>query len=453
MAISKEISILKLVIDLIKVDNKIHRDEISCIERIVTHYKYNEEDIKAVHNISLSDAISTLQGLDLTERNTIINQLENIIASDNDIDLCERILLSCIRLALQEKTHDKVQIVNVDARGFDGYDNQLIYLEQRDFKGVKRTIKQNFETYNRQLKSLGIDFFFYPHIVQLFTQSHSYITPTIEWLFPTFSHINDGDKKELIHTCQTSDLYHFIRQLMGKKSEVVRFKSFLMLKVQNSTHNGQHTIDFMCIDCSSNTQSVMEKIIKSLSYEIPEESIPYAGCYRTFFEMLSEKSKQNYPLLLSGYSYYLQGEDPIALDIKGSERKTLFTLFLLHGHEGISNATFASLTKDSPLGREIITIYRYFANEKNYNLVENALQSNEEPLVIINLRDISKRNSHIGYIKRAFQAIPAIRDVKQYYPQNIKREYTYNITLDPILLKARHHTNEVEEALTLSFFI
>ena len=196
----------------------------------------------------------------------------------------------------------------------------------------------------------------------------------------------------------------------------------------------------------------MEHIIKSLSFEIPQESIPYEGCYRTFFEMLSEKSKQNYPLLLSGYSFYLKGSENIALDIKGSERKTLFTLFLLHGEEGISNSAFASLSKDSQLWHEIITIYRYFANEKNYELVENALHSNEEPNVIINLRDISKRNSHIGFIKRAFTSIRSIQEANQYYPQNIKGKYTYNITLDKNLIKARHYTDECEVELSLAFF-
>lgn len=452
MSISKKISILKLVIDLIKVDNKIHRDEISCIERITTHYKYSEEELKAVHSITLQEAISTLQQLDVVERNAILRQFEDIIASDNDVDICERILLSCIRLALQEDTHDKVQIINVDAPNFDGYDNQLIYLESRNLKGVKRIINQNFDTYSRQLKSLGIDFFYYPHFAALFTQSHPYITPTIELLFPTFSHINDGDKKELIHKSQTSDLYQYISKSMGKKSDIFRFKSFFMLKIQNCDYNGQHTIDFVCIDCSSNTHSIMEQIIKSLSFEIFQEAIPYEGCYRTFFEMISEKSKQNPPLLLSGYSFYLKGRENITLDIRGSERKTLFTIFLLYGREGISNATFASLTKDSPLGRDIITIYRYFANEKNYDLIENALQSNEEPNVIVNLRDISKRNSHIGYIKRAFTAIASLKDAEIYFPRNVKGKYTYNIFLKEEMIRAKHHTDEEDVAMSIAFF-
>ena len=196
----------------------------------------------------------------------------------------------------------------------------------------------------------------------------------------------------------------------------------------------------------------MEQIIKSLSFEILHEAIPYEGCYRTFFEMISEKSKQNPPLLLSGYSFYLKGRKNIALDIRGSERKTLFAIFLLYGSEGISNSTFATLTKDSPLGRDIITIYRYFANEKNYNLIESALQSNEEPNVIVNLRDISKRNSHIGYIKRAFTAIASLKDAELYFPRNIKGKHTYNISLKQELIRAKHHTDEDEVLLSIAYF-
>lgn len=452
MVTSKEISILKLVIDLIKVDNRIHKDEISYIERLTAQYKYSEEELKAVHNITLHEAISTLQQLDITERNNIIGLLEEIIASDNNIDLCERILLASIQLALKETTCQRVQIITVDTGNFDGYDNQLIYLEQRDYKNIKNAIKQNFDYYYRELKNLGIDFFFYPHIARQLIQSHSYITPTIELLFPTFSHISNNDKTTLIEECSATDLYNFINKSMGNHNNIFRFKSFLLLKIQNSNCNGQHAIDFICIDCSNNTQEIIEELIKSLTFKITEESIPYEGCYRTLFEMFSEKSKHEYPLLLNGFSYYLKGDENIELDIKGSERKTLFTLFLLYGIKGISNAAFASLTKDSPMGRDIITIYRYFANEKSYEQVEEALQRDEEPNVIINLRDISKRNSHIGYIKRAFTSIPSLQNAAQYYPQNIKGEYSYNILLNDNMKMAKHHTEKEESILTISFF-
>lgn len=452
MKVSKEMAILKLVIDLIKVDSKICKEEVAWADTLSRHYRYTPEELRLVHNITLHDALITLQQLDVTQRNEVIALLKEIISIDNHIDRCERILLAAILLAMQENTSHRVQILTVNNSNLDNYDGQLLYLEQKPHPATTEAIKRNYTSLERQLKGYEIDFFFLPQVAQLFTQSHPYITPAIELLFPTFSEINGSEKQELIKNCTTTDFGKYIHRLMGTDTEPFRFDSFLMMKIQSNRLNNNHTTDFLCLDCAQQPIETIELLLDTLAIEPIPQAIPYTGYYRTFFDMISEQSKQNYDLYLIGDRFYLQGHNRIELNISGCERKTLFALFLIHGQEGISNNAFTYFEKDSTLWREIINLYRYFANEKAYNQLEDALRNNQEPGVIANIRDITKRNSHIGYIKRAFTAITTLKSPELYYPQNIKGEYTYNIILPQDRIYAQRISDTGGTPLSIDFF-
>lgn len=449
MTTSKEISILKLVIDLIKVDNKLHQEEISWIETLSTSYQFSNQELQEAHEISLSDAVETLKQLDIEERGEILNIFKKTIAADNNIDLNERILLAAIQLALQESTLNSTQIITVEAQNFDNYDHQLIYLEQCESPHISDAIAQNYKAIARQLRGYGIDFFFYPHIIEQYTQSHTHVDPVINLLFPNFSH---KDNREIIGQSTTTHFASYIHKMMGKEIVLPPFDAFFILKIQSNHAADKHTVDFLCLQCDPQPRETIDRLIETLDIEPHHNEIPYKGCYRTFFEMLSEKSKCEYDILLEGDMYYIShNSQKIVLDIRGAERKTLFALFLLHP-EGISNDTFATLSTETPLGRDTIAIYRYFAKEKNYATICNALEAGEEPAVIGNMRDIAKRNSHIGYIKKAFIVIPSLKDPHLYYPRNIKGAYRYTIGLPEHKIKCKHLSGENIKTLHIDFF-
>ena len=75
MITTKEIAILRLAIDMIKTDNKIHCEEISWVNQLSKQYKYSQEEIQAVHNITFRNAIETIRQLDTASRNEIIDSL------------------------------------------------------------------------------------------------------------------------------------------------------------------------------------------------------------------------------------------------------------------------------------------------------------------------------------------------------------------------------------------
>lgn len=447
---TKEIAILRLVIDLIMADNKIHRDEVSWAKNLSLRYQYTDEDMMKVHDISFCEAIDTLQQLDTVSRNEVITSLREIISIDNETDISERIIITAILMALQEDSCQHVQFLSTDACAFDNFDRQLIYLEQKANPAITQAIKNCHTAISQQLKACDIEFFFYPHIVERLIQSQPHIKPAIEILVPTFSSIEQSD----INKYKTSDYCSYIHSMMGSDTEPFRFDAFLMLKIQSSFKKDKHTADFVCIDCSQKPIETLYNLINHLSTEEPSCTIPYHGCYRIFFDMISQHSKRCYNILLEDNLFYLyDGHKKISLNIRGSERKTLFALFLLHVNEGISNDTFALMSKDTSLGKESIAIYQYFANERNYHEVETALKNGKEPTVITNLRDITKRNSHIGYIKRAITSITSLKEPQNYYPQNIRGEHTYNILLSSNKIFAKRHSETSIHPLTIDFFL
>lgn len=453
MAISKKISILKLVIDLIKVDNKLHKEEISWIEILCSRYQYTQQELLQAHSITLQEAITTLQQLDSVERAQIIDLIEELVQIDNDIDIDEQILLATIRLSLQDNTYKSTQICSSNFSDFAHYNHQLIYLEKSPNATITNAFDKEYGNLARLLKSYKLDFFYYPVVINRLIQSHHIITPSLEFLFPNFSQMDETEKLHLIANLSTVDFTSYIHKLLGKDTENIRFENFLMLKIQSNHTPLGNTTDFICLNCSEEPIASINKLLEAMTFEKDEEIIPYEGCYRTLFEMFSEKSKQNHDLLLIGDMFHLADNCQTQLDIRGSERKTLYTLFLLYRDIGISNQDFSTMSKDTPLGKLTIKIYRYFANEKNNQLVEEAILANEEPNVIINLRDIAKRNSHIGFIKRAFTSITSLKNPENYYPQNIKGELSYRIHLPDTKIRACHHYENTLHSLTSEYFI
>ncbi len=446
-----KIYVLKLVIDLIKVDNKIQKDEIKCIEQLLSQYHYTQEQLQEAHYVSLQEALTALQQLPVSQREEILDTLKRLVTIDNDIAPNERILLACIELALQEESHRKVQIITTYNNNFDNYDRQLIYLEQQS-GSIAHIIAENELTIRHRLKSWDIDLFFLPHIRKVLSSPASHITSTISLLFPAYTNIDEAEKRHLLDRLTTGYFCNYLHKLMDKECEPFKFTHFFLLKIQSSNNALQYTTDFLCLDCSTHPVESIDMLTKSLSFDLPDEYIPYEGCYRTLFELISEESKHNHPLLLKGDTFFLRGTSNIPVEISGSERKTLYTLFLLHGTDGISNTQFATMSKASTLGKQAIAIYRYFANEKNNELLEKSLQDNQEPMVITNLRDIAKRNSHIGYIKRAFTGIRSLKEPQLYYPINIKGEHTYNIMLPTTMMHAQNISSCETESLAISFF-
>lgn len=445
-------SILKLIIDLIKVDNKIHRDEIKWLQSLTRQYKFTPENYQTAHTLSFHEAIEHLKKQDPSERQKIISLIEQIASIDNNIDPSEQIILSTIRLALQENTSKRTRILSVNAGKFDRYDKQLIYLEQHTNTPLNQSIEQNLPLLHRQLKNIGIDFFYFPHIIKQYIQAQPFITNITELLFPHFSPDKTGTTADRILQYDTSDFSAFIHQNMGENTPPFPFDTFYLLKIQDSTATNRTTTDFLCFQSSQNPVKDIQTLIESMLLETPSDTIPYEGCYRTFFEMLSEKSKTNYNLLLENDRFYLSGKCKIPLTIQGAERKTLFTLFLLHGENGISNKDFVKAAPDTPLGQEIITLYKYFANEKSIEKTDSALAENKEPDVILNLKNPGKRTSHIGFIKKAFTQITLLKDPQIYYPQNIKGQYSYKITLPENMKWAKLANDTPAQQLSLLFF-
>ncbi len=444
--------ILKLVIDLIKVDNRIHRDEINWLQSITQKYNFTPDDFRAAHAVSFREAINCLKQLNASARNKVVSLIEQIVSIDNDIDLNEQIVLSAIKLSLQENTEKRVCILSAETEKFDHYDKQLIYLEQKKDYRVNLAIEKNISSLRKQLDNIGIDFVYFPFIIKQYIRSLPFIANAAELLFPSFSSGENETAISRLQQYETSDFCSFIHRQMGDNADNFPFNAFYLLKIKDCISADRHTTDFLCLQCSENPGNDIQLLIDSLLLELPADTIPYEGCYRTFFEMLSEKSKSNYNLLLENDKFYLSGECKIPVTIQGAERKSLFALFLLHGENGISNKDFAEATSKTPLGQEIITLYRYFANEKSTQKIDEALAKNEEPDVILNLRDPGKRTSHIGFIKKAFLRIIPLKDPQIYYPKNIRGQYIYKIALPDNMKWAKLSSCLPEQPLSIRFF-
>lgn len=444
---------LKLIIDLIKVDKKIHRDEIEWIEDFARQRGLSPDDLQDVHNISLAEAVAQLQSLDAESRHEIISWVEQAASIDNDIDINERIILASIRLTLGEETRNRIQLISVDSDKIDRYDRQLVYLEQENCPGICKQIEENYDFLRQWLSDSKIDFFFFPHFIRQYTSISPFIEDTTRLLFPTFTPSADSQATAFLRHCRTSDFCAYLHRQMGEKTDAFKFKAFYLLKIQEENTGDNNKSNFICIEASESPMQDIFLLVKNLLLAPPFSTIPYEGCYRTLFTMLSEQTKTNSRLLLIDDNFYLPEIDNCRVEITGAERKTLFTLFLLHAGTGISNEAFASMTAEDNLGREVVTLYKYFAKGKYNQRLDDNLSSGNEPDVIVNLRDIGKRISHIGFIKKAFTRISKLKNPEYYYPVNQKGQYAYKINLPSPQIQGIYFAKAQQpEMLTIAFF-
>ena len=90
-------SILKIAIELVKADNKIHSKEISVLDDLQESLGLTQEELDLIHYAPLSEAVSVISGMDEQTVNVVMGVFDSIMRIDSDIDFEEN-LQRCICL-------------------------------------------------------------------------------------------------------------------------------------------------------------------------------------------------------------------------------------------------------------------------------------------------------------------------------------------------------------------
>ena len=133
-------ALFKLAVDLVKADKQIHKDEVSLLDNLQRACDIGVSDLEFIHYISLQQAIACLQTITVECKQEVIDILKSIVGVDSDIDSRESLLLTAIRLSLEDASHSWSMVVSTSDIEAECLSNQIVYLEREQCEQVNSVL-------------------------------------------------------------------------------------------------------------------------------------------------------------------------------------------------------------------------------------------------------------------------------------------------------------------------
>ena len=412
-------ALAKILSDLIQCDGIVNQGEIDFLQKAYKVFRIPLTCQKKATNLSLSEAVMMLKSLGNREKNAILWAFQNLSVSDDSLDSNESLfvtaLLLSIGIELPETAGIRANFVSIPNLNLDTR-NAVLYVEAEYDKTVNANIKRNYKAICELLHSIGLEFFYLPHVVRDLEKKKDTFRHALNYLEPTLSeeqldHI-DRNMSQLDSAFLSKEI--FLNYLNTNGMNISRPAFFMKLK---SLRPGQYQ-DFLIIEIEGNPLRTLERIVwlnaNMLNIRPPLDDIKEARLYQRLALRTNKKRKDELEytgfhkviidtLLKYNVSHktsrlFISCEGNIYLTDRNNTEvkmpalcKALYIFFLLN-EEGLS------LNYLSDHKTELLNIYRRVSLYGDNELLLKAID---------NLTDFvgSTLNSNLSRIRKAFQDI------------------------------------------------
>ena len=297
---------LKIAMELVKIDNLFHCNEVNVLSLLEKEFDIQADDVEMIHYISLSQAIAVLKQLDREIIARIVAVFENIVCTDNDIDIKENILLTAIRMSLLPEFSSWSTIISIDDANSDCSTSQLAFVEKTYDVNAHDFFDNDYERLflENELAKAGIKLFYLPSEIKKIesfwtnveTANHNSLAlrHSLQFITPIDKRV---DIKDAILNFENINLTSFYNTLLLRYKIVpdkIEYNTFFLLKIKsgdllNDFGNLYTNSDFLVISLD---KDVKKRISAFLSLMVkPDLSISVDGYYKFLYEYLSEKCK------------------------------------------------------------------------------------------------------------------------------------------------------------------
>ena len=345
-------AVVKLAIELMKADDRIHSKEITILDRLQKTLGLSQEELDLTHYLSLEEAISCLNGLDAESIGAITETLGGIISADNDINFEETLLLSSISMSCGADSRGWCKVVSVFAPESEVPEKQIVFLESSISDAAHKVFDDKYDNLliSKAFGDIGIDFFYLPDEIREICgnitddERFDLLKRSIEYIVPTGDKIRMNSLREALDSLDIRTFYHIILSRFNIAPESIPFPAFLMIRIRVShvlDDNGgiRRMVDFLCIDIST---EVKKRILSFVSrFGEKRGLLSYSGYHRFLFEYLSSESKTANPVTITDKGEFLLESGDEAIRFKSAPQAVTFYLLLLsRGRRGVSQTTF-----------------------------------------------------------------------------------------------------------------
>ena len=413
-------AVVKLAIELMKADDRIHSKEITILDRLQKTLKLSQEELDLTHYLSLESAIACLNGLDAESIGAITETLGGIVSADNDINFDETLLLSSISMSCGVESREWCRVVSVFATESEVPEKQIVFLESGISEAAHKVLDDKYDNLliSKAFGDIGMDFFYLPDVIRELCgniaddERFDLLKRSIEYIVPTGDKIRLNSLRQSLDRLDIRTFYHIILSRFNITPESIPFPAFLMIKIRDAhilDDSGviRRMVDFLCIDIST---EVKKRILSFVSrFDEKRGLLSYSGYHRFLFEYLSSESKTANPVTITDKGEFLleSREDTIRFE-SAPQAVTFYLLLLSRGRRGISQSTF---TQAADFLKSLnINEYLNVAGDLELGrLIGDLTRKDDEYASVIldtitiygmfSTKDISKK-SFIGYIQR-----------------------------------------------------
>lgn len=341
-----KLAVLRIAVDLVKADSRIHRDEISLLASLQEKFALSQDDLDRIHYITLQQAVSSLKELDVFTAGKVTQILEDIMCVDNEIDYEENILLTSVFMSISPATRDWCDVMSVQNIMDETSMKQVLYLESEPSREVHELFSDKYDKLmiTKSFNDMGLDFFYLPDVLRGSNRAEmvGLMKQAMRYLVPSGAIRVEHDD---IDDFSAEGFFYYLMSRYRIDVRSLRSQSFLLFKVRDSyclddDNNQTKGVDFFVIDMSSDVKSRIYSFISR--YDNKSNRIPYEGCYKILCDYLSSASKNVSRILVDEtYNFSLMDSERTKIVFESSpQTRTFYLLLLKYGSAGVGQDTF-----------------------------------------------------------------------------------------------------------------
>ena len=471
-------AILKVAVELVKADNRIHDREISLLETVQTVLQLPQEEINLIHYMPLSDAVSVIRAMDAAAISAVTDMVNSLMRADSDIDFEENLLYAAVTMSCAPQYRDWSDVISVADLDMDIPDRQIVYLEKDDSRDTHVVLDDRYDNLliSKAFGDIGLSFFYLPDVIGELCRSCGedragtsiLLKKSIGYLMPAGRMLSDSSLKEALQALDSNTFFKIVSSRFGLTPDAFPFRAFLMVKVGegdvlDDEDAQRKTVDFFCLDISAD---VKHRILSFVSFfGDSKASLPYEGYYRLLLDYFSAEAKINSEICLDGdFNFYLPGIRDRRIAFESSpQARTFYLLLLKFGARGISQPEFTAalnylrtLDVASYLDGGVFDLQGFLndllAGKETWRtliadtvLIYRALSTKDDRSAhflsyIISI--LSHRSSLKTYINKGFDAIHELSDKELYLVRFDKETNAYRVDIDLSMFKIEEHGKE-----------
>ena len=409
-------SVMRIMSDIIKADGIIDSREIDSLSAMCSKYCIKDDDRICATNITLSQAIKTLQNSFPSLGHDILGDVTNLAMSDKYCAREEALFLLGMKYSLATKDI-QADIISVVSPEVYFPNNQILYIESEFDAKANAQILQRYKEIVAESRLAGFDFVYIPKIIEHYQfLTDDQLFKMISFLYPQASSDRLDVATKQLKSFTTKDFCQNLLVSKLKLQELNDTPPAVLIKIGQSLCNQKFYTNFLLLELDRDiVDTIMDFLYRFgslyqtrvLDYlQEKKGRFVYRGFYRQLLELIMLRKGIKSSVLIDSVKGEISfPEADVIVDKLHRREKALYALFLVESPSGGINFTKPSNPKQleryecrmKALQEKYGLIYEKFGGERA-NAPRLEVPEIRLPMISLIKRQINKLSSVLYHV-------------------------------------------------------